>query len=115
MFKHTHPGSVDKDPITFSLIHYFCVTRDDLNTGLAGCLLHRRDNFPERVHRQSLLDNECSAKVERACPSHGEVVYRPVHCQRSKIAPGEKQRAYDEGIRCEGEPLVTDLKDTGVV
>ena len=55
--------------------------------------LHRRDDAPQRLHRQPLFEDEARAQIERPRAAHRQVVDRAVDRQRADVAARERTAA----------------------
>ena len=79
-----------------------------------GRRAHRRDDSPEIVERQALLQNEPGAQERGARSRHRQVVHRAEDRQLSDVAAREKKRVDDVAVRGEREPRASEFEDRGV-
>jgi hypothetical protein len=61
------------------------------------------------------FQNECGTQEQRLCASHGQIVDRSMHRQRSDVATRKEQRLHHERISRKGKPGTVHLDDRLIV
>ncbi len=100
-----HSGGVDKQLIGRTALDHFGVPGDDSDTRLARGVCHAVHHRRERLHRQTLFEDESAGEVAGNGAADGHVVGRAADGELADIAAGKEQRIDDIAVGGEGQPV----------
>src|SRR6202453_3222165 len=112
---HADTGSGDKNLIALAAVDHLSVAGHQLNTGLNRGGTHGFHNPAQVVDRKALFENEGCREIQGPRPAHRKVVHGAVDCQPPNVAPGKKDRGYDERVSGESQPCVAYLEHRLIV
>jgi hydrogenase expression/formation protein HypD len=114
LLEHTHTGGDDVHGVALAALDHLGVAGDDGDPRDAGGPGHGGDLRFEDLGAQPLLEHEGRGERDRSRPGHGEVVDGAVHRQLADRAPGEADRADDEGVGGERQASTAHRHQAGV-
>ncbi len=100
---HADAGGIDKQLVGSALVYHLGIAGDDLHAGGIGRRLHRCDDAPQIVDRETLFDNHAAGQIQRHRAAHGKIIDRAGHRQLADIASGKEQRIDHIGIGRHGQ------------
>ena len=109
------PGGVDVEAVALAALDDLGVAGDEPHAGRRGRVAHRGDDAAQIVDRQTLLEDQPDAQIERLGAAHRQVVDRAVDGERADVAAGKEQRPHDIGIGREGQPRAADVEHGAVM